>query len=136
MLALVACRSEAFATSFYPRMTPRGGEVSRSVLKNPTNGDWSSFTTSEASHFLDYPLEELLPADFVAETNLPTEIGMFKLRAYRVPQGSNPFIGTEPCVIYNADKPPFLGINAELAQDVPIRVHDQCLTSEVLGSQR
>jgi GTP cyclohydrolase II len=76
-----------------------------------------------------------IPAQFIAETNLPTEIGHFRLRAYRTLQSSNEYTGNEPCVIYSADKPPF-GTNGDYLEDVPVRVHDQCLTSEVFGSQR
>jgi len=75
-----------------------------------------------------------LPASFVAETALPTSFGLFRLRAYRVDNVdaiSNPYVGTEPCVIYGAD--PRMRISG---RDVPVRVHDQCVTSEVFGSQR
>jgi GTP cyclohydrolase II len=63
----------------------------------------------------------------VAETKLPTDLGQFQLRAYRVPGAP---LGQEPCVIYSRDRPPF-GQSA-----VPVRIHDQCLTSEVFRSQR
>lgn len=71
----------------------------------------------------------------VAETNLPTDIGHFRLRAYRVEEKmqellQNEHFGTEPCVIYATHKPPF-GQEA-----VPVRIHDQCFTSEVFRSQR
>jgi GTP cyclohydrolase II len=77
----------------------------------------------------------------VAETKLPTDIGQFQLRAYRIldTNGNNnldqPMAQQEPCVIYSRDKPPF-GNSTHLAQHVPVRIHDQCLTSEVFGSQR
>jgi len=71
----------------------------------------------------------------VAETNLPTDIGHFRLRAYRVEEQmqellQNEYFGTEPCVIYATDKPPFG------KESVPVRIHDQCFTSEVFRSQR
>lgn len=87
--------------------------------------------------------DQLYPCEMVAETNLPTDIGLFRLRAYRV-QDVNGFqkfthnlVGAEPCVIYAADKPP-CGPNGELGEvrDFPVRVHDQCFTSEVFRSQR
>ena len=68
----------------------------------------------------------------MAETKLPTDIGQFQLRAYRV-QGAA--LGQEPCVIYSRDKPPF-GSDGKMAEHVPVRIHDQCLTSEVFRSQR
>jgi hypothetical protein len=85
----------------------------------------------EAFDFVD----DAIPAAFVAETSLPTDVGEFRLRAYRTKQGTNIHAGNEPCVIYSADKSPF-GINGDLREDVPIRLHDQCLTSEVFRSQR
>jgi 3,4-dihydroxy 2-butanone 4-phosphate synthase / GTP cyclohydrolase II len=74
-------------------------------------------------------------AEYVAETKLPTDVGQFQLRAYRVPGAPN---GQEPCVIYARDKPP-MGLSGAAnggALHVPVRIHDQCLTSEVFRSQR
>ncbi|EJK53363.1 hypothetical protein THAOC_27219 [Thalassiosira oceanica] len=89
------------------------------------------------------------PVTFVAETNLPTDIGHFRLRAYRVEEfeqalaSSNPLgpgagLGPEPCVIFASDKPPFGNRGGERggAKAVPIRIHDQCFTSEVFRSRR
>jgi hypothetical protein len=95
--------------------------------KQPKNGS----SNKEAFDFID----EAVPAAFVAETSLPTDVGEFRLRAYRTKQGTNPHAGNEPCVIYSVDKSPF-GIDGDLREDVPIRLHDQCLTSEVFRSQR
>ena len=72
-------------------------------------------------------------AEYVAETKLPTDIGQFQLRAYRVPGAA---LGQEPCVIYSRDKPPFGESVDNPNMGVPIRIHDQCLTSEVFRSQR
>lgn len=88
-----------------------------------------------------------VPVDYVAETNLPTEIGQFRIRAYRIeewesavphPLGAGAGLGSEPCVIYSTDKPPFGTKEGERggAKRVPVRIHDQCFTSEVFGSQR
>ena len=77
-------------------------------------------------------VDELMPASFIEETALPTPNGLFRLRAYRIDGDlANPHIGKEPCVIYSADP----GVRTS-GRNVPVRVHDQCLTSEVLGSQR
>jgi hypothetical protein len=87
---------------------------------------------------MDTSLEEmdcLQKATYIAETNLPTDLGLFRLRAYRIPKTSNQHVGTEPCVIYSADKPPF-GTDGKLRENVPVRVHDQCFASEVFRSQR
>lgn len=72
--------------------------------------------------------------EFVAETNLPTPLGMFRLRGYRL-QPSDPVL--EPCVIYATDRP-LLSWNDDGGggHNVPVRVHDQCITSEVFGSLR
>jgi len=78
-----------------------------------------------------------IPAEFIAETSLPTDVGQFRLRAYRTDASvnGNEYIGREPSVIYAADKSPF-GVEGQLNNGVPIRIHDQCLTSEVFGSRR
>ena len=75
---------------------------------------------------------KMAPADvgsslttFVAETKLPTDRGFYRVRAYR---HTNPVSGevTEPvCVVYG---------DVGGREDVPVRVHDACFTSEVLGS--
>ena len=86
--------------------------------------------------------DHIVPADFIADTKLPTDVGQFQLRAYRVRHGdedeNEPYQNTnalEPVVIYSPDKPPF-GKNGKLAENVPVRIHDQCLTSEVFRSRR
>lgn len=86
------------------------------------------------------------PATYVAETNLPTDVGHFRMRAYRInnvsrephPLGAGAGLGSEPCVIYCTDKPPFGSKGGERggAKKVPVRIHDQCFTSEVFRSQR
>ena len=83
---------------------------------------------------MDVP-DMLMPTTNIAETNLPTDIGHFRLRAYRVDEDvqklqRNKYIGSEPCVIYSKKYPPFGKSN------VPVRAHDQCFTSEVFRSQR
>jgi hypothetical protein len=93
--------------------------------------------------------DSIIPATYVAETNLPTDLGHFRIRAYRIeefenamkephPLGAGAGLGSEPCVIYCTDKPPFGRNGGELggAKDVPVRIHDQCFTSEVFRSQR
>lgn len=83
------------------------------------------------------PLDLPISAEYIAETKLPTDVGHFQLRAYRVKKGSNEHMGTEPCVIYYANNSPFgNAANGKLSQNVPVRIHDQCLTSEVFRSQR
>jgi GTP cyclohydrolase II len=62
---------------------------------------------------------------FVAETLLPTQHGKFRLRGYRHTNDGG-LTYTEPSVII-AGQP-------EGMEDVPVRVHDACFTSEVLGS--
>lgn len=93
--------------------------------------------------------DEIIPAAYVAETNLPTDVGHFRIRAYRIeevedamkephPLGRGAGLGSEPCIIYCTDKPPFGPKGGERggAKDVPVRIHDQCFTSEVFRSQR
>lgn len=58
---------------------------------------------------------------FVSETLLPTEQGSYRVRAYR-----DHVSGTEPVAIISGD--------VAGGAHVPVRVHDECFTSEVLGS--
>lgn len=68
------------------------------------------------------PPEASRPAvAFVAETRLPTVRGTYRVRAYRDRES-----GTEPIAIVSGD--------IEGKRGVLVRVHDECLTSEVLGS--
>lgn len=62
---------------------------------------------------------------FIAETLLPTRHGKFRLRGYKHSiDGGLTF--TEPTAM--------LVGNVEGKENVPVRVHDACFTSEVLGS--
>lgn len=94
--------------------------------KNGSSNGHEKATDSSASK------KQKLTVEFVAETKLPTELGQFQLRAYRVPGAP---LGQEPCVIYYRDKPPFGG-GSDAEDAIPVRIHDQCLTSEVFGSRR
>jgi 3,4-dihydroxy 2-butanone 4-phosphate synthase/GTP cyclohydrolase II len=91
---------------------------------------------------------DIIECDYIAESDLPTEIGHFRLRAYRIADKSilsrYRHFGAEPCVIYSTEKPPFkdnggkgsIGEGLYSGNEVPVRIHDQCFTSEVFGSQR
>ena len=67
------------------------------------------------------PTKNGAPVSFVAETLLPTEKGEYRVRAYR-----DHVDGTDPVALIIGD------VNG--AEDLPVRVHDECFTSEVLGS--
>ncbi|KAF1336368.1 Gtp cyclohydrolase ii, partial [Globisporangium splendens] len=60
---------------------------------------------------------------FVAETLLPTTEGMFRVRAYR---STGSLRESEPIAMITGD--------VKGKSGVPVRVHDQCFTSEVFGS--
>jgi hypothetical protein len=112
------------------RVTAKGkGRVgaTRMPSRNKNNG----VNRQDLGQLEDLPIH----AEFIAETALPTDVGQFRLRAYRTDAGENEYTGREPSVIYAADKSPF-GVEGQLNKDVPIRIHDQCLTSEVFRSRR
>lgn len=63
---------------------------------------------------------------FVAETNLPTTKGTYRIRAYQdleKPGRDGEYV----CVIWG---------DLKGKDEIPVRVHDQCFTSEVLGSMK
>jgi len=70
-------------------------------------------------------LGEYKKTEFVAETHLPTENGGIRFRAYRT-TGSEGML--EPIAIVSGN------VGQQSSAGVPLRVHDQCLTSEVFGS--
>lgn len=141
--------SEALASSSSssPQRTGKanGFNGKRNGFKKPSlvNGYRNNLLQGmvEESQFVDHRLA----VDYIADTKLPTDIGQFKMRAYRIQRQDGEseaydshdplYHGNEPVVIYCADKPPF-GRDGELAEKVPVRIHDQCLTSEVFRSQR
>jgi GTP cyclohydrolase II len=115
-------------------ISTRGGGVDVNAVKTEESDDTSDFATDTTR------------VQFVAETKLPTSIGQFRLRAYKIP--GSPVGYRDPCVIYYHTKPPpYFGImNDDTNNDssttqqqehpIPVRIHDQCITSEVFGSQR
>lgn len=147
-------KSEAFAVSINtPEKLSRGGSTAQKskTKQNVLKEDHNGFVITNGDYGLDKSsinekdnvgederenAETLVSAEFVAETNLPTDIGMFRVRAYRhsVTDTFSPHCGNEPCVIYSP-RHPIMGPGAEKSA-VNIRVHDQCVTSEVFGSQR
>ena len=64
--------------------------------------------------------------EFIAETKLPTGSGFYRLRGYR--HSVDGGVPSEPVAICFGD--------IEGREKVPVRVHDACFTSEVLGPRR
>lgn len=75
--------------------------------------------------------------EFVAECKLPTEKGMFRLRAYRY-RGAKVVLRNGERVLDWTEMEPVVMMHGEINPEKTcvVRVHDQCFTSEVLGSQR
>ena len=61
--------------------------------------------------------------EFVAQSKIPTKRGDMFVRAYR-----NREDGTEPVAIFFH--------NPQHSVELPVRIHDACFTSEVIGSQK
>lgn len=136
--SLICSAAKSFAhPTFLPVNSLRGGgdgDLSPSI-------SWEQIE-SNGNMISDDQEEELLQTNFIADTNLPTDIGQFRLRAYRVCSSTDKdaigeFVGKEPCVIYSKDHPPGkLKADGKNEYCVPVRIHDQCFTSEVFRSQR
>eukprot|EP00586_Coscinodiscus_wailesii_P012983 CAMPEP_0172499654 /NCGR_PEP_ID=MMETSP1066-20121228/129208_1 /TAXON_ID=671091 /ORGANISM="Coscinodiscus wailesii, Strain CCMP2513" /LENGTH=596 /DNA_ID=CAMNT_0013273519 /DNA_START=91 /DNA_END=1881 /DNA_ORIENTATION=- len=144
----VAVGVDAFSTPpFTPRNAAkysaktRGGDSTAMHYQTSKREDTPSTDDfeeelSRSSNFETLNLDEIIPAEYIAEANLPTDIGHFRLRAYRMKKDAGAFVGSEPCVIYATHKPPGrCGVGGK-ARNVPVRIHDQCFTSEVFRSQR
>lgn len=65
--------------------------------------------------------------NFVAECTMPTSLGKFRMRSYTYSSPTNKK-GLEPIVVIHGD--------VKGRENVIVRVHDQCFTSEVFGSRR
>ena len=65
---------------------------------------------------------------FIAECDLPSIFGAFRMKSFTHTSGTSSQKGLEPIVLCHGD--------IEGKEDVLVRVHDQCFTSEVLGSMR
>lgn len=110
------------------------GNINRQIDSHSINQVFAAAAT--------VPKNQHFPCSYIAEADLPTDIGHFRLRAYRIAENAqetpgglqrNRWLGTEPCLIYCKDKPLFGDQNKK---NVPIRIHDQCFTSEVFRSKR
>ncbi|KAG2432566.1 hypothetical protein HXX76_008911 [Chlamydomonas incerta] len=89
----------------------QGGSISSSTTYTPT-----AHTSIDEANVV---------TSFIAETLLPTRHGKFRLRGYKhSTDGGATF--TEPTAIVSG--------KVEGQEDVAVRVHDACFTSEVLGS--
>lgn len=74
---------------------------------------------------------------FIAECQMPTDRGMYRLRSYRY-KGAKTVWRNGERVLEWTEMEPVVMFNGQLSgqKGVVVRVHDQCFTSEVLGSKR
>lgn len=97
------------------------------LLKTPPR---AQFQIQQVSDGNEVEEEEVLPTraaplvSFVAETQLPTRKGIYRVRAYK--DFSKPGEESEIIVLIHGE--------VESRSDVVCRVHDQCFTSEVIHS--
>ena len=91
-------------------------EITRSEKTWNSRVEWSNTAATTSSS---------KKTEFVAECELPTKMGSFRMRSY-IYTGMSQRL--EPIVLIHGD--------VKGKRDVLVRVHDQCFTSEVLGSLR
>jgi GTP cyclohydrolase II len=74
---------------------------------------------------------------FIAECHMPTDKGMYRLRSYRY-KGAKTVWRNGERVLEWTEMEPVVMYSKDLRgqKGVVVRVHDQCFTSEVLGSKR
>jgi len=72
--------------------------------------------------------------EYIGQCHLPTDLGEFRLYSFRY---FGPTLSVDPC---GSVTEPVVLVAGDLSKfkdtAVPVRIHDQCFTSEVLGSQR
>jgi len=75
--------------------------------------------------------------EFVAECKLPTDRGLFRLLSYRY-RGAKLVVRNGERVLEWSEMEPVVVVNGDPKgkSGFVVRVHDQCFTSEVLGSKR
>ena len=112
-------------------------------LQQPSIHRYSSVDDATDGEQDIYDIDELLDnkylahpttVTFISETDLPTQQGTFKVRAYKddaqvhAADGHSYLLGSESEIIC------IIAGNVNNQHNVPVRVHDACFTSEVLGS--
>jgi GTP cyclohydrolase II len=115
-------------TSFrYPRRGKRApNSEQQKHVETPQKYEQDSRMTESVSQDSSSSVTEARHStSFVAECEMPTAHGDFRMRSYRHESSSQKL---EPVVIVSGD------VND--AENVIVRVHDQCFTSEVFGSLR
>jgi GTP cyclohydrolase II len=96
--------------------------VDNIILDGKNNNNINNFKKKD-NRTISYDIQL---TTFVSETILPTKQGKFHIRAYRCET-----LGMEPLVLMSEDaKSDF----TNTPDHVTVRVHDKCMTSEVLGS--
>jgi len=100
----------------------------KSIIRDASYCSLGSVETSEneTDHSDDEEEKYLSPkcdVSFVAETLLPTKQGSYRIRAYK-----------ETKKVKDSEIMVIIYGQVEGQKDVPCRIHDQCFTSEVLGS--
>lgn len=88
--------------------------AAKGVLQSGPNIDEEDFTPTKAH-----------TTKFIAECDMPTSLGSFRMRSYVYTSEAQ---SLEPVVMVCG--------NTQGRENVLVRVHDQCLTSEVFGSMR
>lgn len=105
------------------RWRPRG----RKPVESTTATSFKESTKASTTETFLNENEEILHhrTNFIAECDMPTDLGLFKMRSYTY---QSPTQTLEPiAMVYG---------NIQDQENVLVRVHDQCFTSEVFGSLR
>lgn len=123
------------ATSLSSRSVDDGVRGSNLVTgtSNNTHGAGTKEDEREKKQFRsDYipnldDIEHLTEIKYIAECELPSVLGDFKMRSYTY-LNKKTGLQLQPIVVYNGD--------VRGKENVIVRIHDQCFTSEVFGSLR
>ena len=106
------------------RRGPKPPSIDRVLRAMPELTPESPKDKPVSTNAMSFDESSIGDTEFIAETKLPTGSGFYRLRGYR--HSVDGGVPSEPVAICFGD--------IEGREKVPVRVHDACFTSEVLGS--
>ena len=100
-------------------------DAPNTTFRSVHNSTFETFDQNSEAVFVEYGSQPDHLTKFIAECNLPSKYGQFRLKSYAYSSSTR---SLDPIVLIAGD--------VRGKENVLVRVHDQCFTSEVFGSKR